>query len=115
MANRKARYDAFPYSRSERQRVPPYSHRTDAAIIHPDSACFFAVTASSSARSFPLLCAPAVLECPLTFFHRTSWWRAAALRSLSHRSLFATGLLRWLSQPFFRHFSCQPLLMQLTR
>src|SRR5215216_6798314 len=28
-----------------------------------------ASTASSSARSFPLLCGPPVLECPLTFLH----------------------------------------------
>src|SRR5215210_5909593 len=53
-----------------------------------------AATASSSARSFPLLCGPPVLECPLTFFHRTSWWRSSASRILSHRSLFATGSLR---------------------
>jgi hypothetical protein len=30
-------------------------------------ASFLAATASSSARSFPLLCAPPLLECPLTF------------------------------------------------
>src|SRR5215217_2970282 len=35
-------------------------------------ASFLAATASSSARSFPLLCEPPVLECPLTFLHRTS-------------------------------------------
>src|SRR5215211_6476067 len=57
-------------------------------------ASFLAATASSSARSFPLLCGPWVLECPLTFLHRTSWWRRVARRSLSHRSLFATGSLR---------------------
>ena len=75
----------------------------------------FAATASSSARSFPLLCGPPVLECPFTFLHRTSLWCCVALKSLSHRSLFATGSLRWLSHPFSRHFLYQPLLMQLTR
>ena len=55
---------------------------------------FLAATASSSARSFPLLCGLWVVECPLTFFHRTFWWRRVASRSLSHRSLFATGSLR---------------------
>ena len=78
-------------------------------------ASFFAATASSSARSFPLLCAPPVLECPFTFLHRTSRWRRVASRSLSHSSLFATGSPRWLSHPFSRHVSYQPLLMQLRR
>ena len=41
-------------------------------------ASFLAATASSSALSFPLLCGPAVLECPLTFPHRTSWCRCVA-------------------------------------
>jgi hypothetical protein len=76
---------------------------------------FWAATASSSARSLPLLCVSPVIWCPLTFLHRTSWWRRVAYRSLSHRSLFATGSLRWLSHPFSRHFLYQPLLMQLTR
>jgi len=31
------RRNSTPYSRSERQRAPPYSLRTDAATIHPDS------------------------------------------------------------------------------
>src|SRR5215211_2356012 len=78
-------------------------------------ASVLAATASSSARSFPVLCGPVVLECPLTFLHRTSWWRCVASRSLSHRSLLATGSRRWLSHPFSRHFLYQPLLMQLTR
>ena len=78
-------------------------------------ASFLAATASSSARSFPVLCGPRVLECPLTFDHRTSWWRCVASKSLSYRSLFATGSLMWLSHPFSRHFLYQPLLMQLTR
>src|SRR5215204_1300914 len=77
--------------------------------------CFFAATASSSARSLPLLCAPSVFWCALTFLHRTSRWCRVASRSLSHRSLFATGRLRPLSQPFSRHLSYQPLRMQLTR
>jgi len=48
------------------------------AIRHGDDgvegliASFLATTASSSARSFPLLCEPPLLECPLTFLHRTS-------------------------------------------
>src|SRR5215217_4890467 len=32
-----------------------------------------AATASSSARSLPLLCGPWVFWCPLTFLHRTPW------------------------------------------
>src|SRR5215217_4487975 len=48
------------------------------AIRHGDDgvegliASFLATTASSSARSFPFLCEPPLLECPLTFLHRTS-------------------------------------------
>src|SRR5215211_372510 len=90
-------------------RSAPYS------LSRSSSTSFFALTASSSARSFPILCTPTLLECPLTFLHRTSSWRHVASSSLSHRSLFATGSLRWLSQPFFCHCLYQPLLMQLTR
>src|SRR5215210_9326550 len=84
-------------------------------FLRSRSASCFAATASASARSLPGLWGPAFLECPLIFFHRTSWWRRTASRSLSHRSLFATGLPSWFSHPFLRHFSCHPLLMQLTR
>src|SRR5215208_1329193 len=76
---------------------------------------FLAATASSSAQSLPLLCGPWVFWCPWTFLHRTFWWRCVASRSLSHRSLFAIGSLRWLSHRFSRHFLYQPLLMQLMR
>src|SRR5215211_4259063 len=92
----------------------PFRHGDD-GVDGDLVATFLAATASSSARSFPLLCGPPVLECPLTFLHRTSWWRSSASRSLSHRSLFATGSLRWLSHPFSCHFLYQPLFMQLTR
>ena len=84
-------------------------------LLRSPLASFFAATASSSARSFPLLCAPPVLECPFTFLYRTSGWRRVASRSLSYRSLFATGSPRWLSHPFSSHVSYQPLLMQLRR
>src|SRR5918993_2904288 len=79
------------------------------------SASLFAATASWSALSLPALCAPADFWCPFTFSHLTSLWRRVASMSLTHRSLFATGALMPLSQPFSRHFSCQPRLMQLTR
>src|SRR5829696_8642878 len=49
----------------------PFRHRDDGADALVASS--LAATASSSARSFPLLCGPWVLECPLTFLHRTSW------------------------------------------
>src|SRR5215208_1282734 len=91
----------------------PFRHRDDG--VDGLVASFLAATASLSARSLPILCGPWVLECPLTFLHRTFWWRCVASRSLSHRSLFATGSLRWLSHLFSRHFLYQPLLMQLTR
>src|SRR5215210_3237427 len=85
------------------------------SLVRSPPASFFAATASSSARSFPVLCGPLVFWCPLTFLHLTSRWRCVASRSLSQRSLFATGSLRWLSHSFSRHFLYQPLLMQLTR
>src|SRR5215212_11141773 len=91
-----------------------YSCVNQPLLRSPPASCF-AVTASSSARSFPVLWGPLAFWCPLTFLHRTSWWRCVASRSLSHRSLFATGSLRWLSHPFSRHFLYQPLLMQLTK
>jgi hypothetical protein len=47
-------------------------------LLRSPLASFFAATASSSARSFPLLCGPPLLECPLTFLHRTSLWRCVA-------------------------------------